>query len=59
MQKIANPELNIAARSGDLVKTIVELLETESAVAADVRRAQQRADAAAVAASQRDIEAER
>ena len=52
MQKIATPELNIASRSGDLVKTIVELLETESAVAADARRAQRQADAAAIAASE-------
>jgi ATP-dependent RNA helicase DHX36 len=51
MQKIAAPEMNIAARSGELVKTIVELLEAESAVAADARRAQRRADDAAIAAA--------
>jgi hypothetical protein len=35
-----------------LVKTIVELLESESAVAAEARRAQRAADAAAIAAGE-------
>jgi ATP-dependent RNA helicase DHX36 len=46
MQKIATPELNMAKRSGDLVRTIVELLETESEVAAEARKAQRDAEAA-------------
>ena len=47
MQKIATPELNMAKKSGDLVRTIVELLETESEVAAEARRAMRDAEAAA------------
>jgi len=46
MQKIATPELNMANKSGDLVRTIVELLETESEVAAEARRAMRDAEAA-------------
>ena len=46
MQKIATPELNMAKRSGDLVRTIVELLETESEVAAEARKARRDAEAA-------------
>ena len=47
MQKIATPELNMAKKSGDLVRTIVELLDTESEVAAEARRAMRNAEAAA------------
>jgi ATP-dependent RNA helicase DHX36 len=47
MQKIATPELNMAKKSGDLVRTIVELLDTESEVAAEARRAMRDAEAAA------------
>jgi ATP-dependent RNA helicase DHX36 len=50
MQKIASPELNIAQKSGDLVKTIVELLETENAVVGEAKLIQKTADAAALAA---------
>ena len=46
MQKIATPELNMAKRSGDLVRTIVELLETESEVAAEARKARRDAEVA-------------
>jgi hypothetical protein len=36
----------MAKRSGDLVRTIVELLETESEVAAEARKARRDAEAA-------------
>ena len=46
MQKIAAPELNIAKKSGDLVETIVELLESERAVVAEARAEERRAEEA-------------
>ena len=46
MQKIATPELNIARRAGELVETIVELLESERAVVAEARAEERRAEEA-------------
>ena len=46
MQKIATPELNIAEKSGELVETIVELLESERAVVAEARAEARRAEKA-------------
>ena len=46
MQKIATPELNIAEKSGELVETIVELLESERAVVAEARAEERRAEEA-------------
>jgi len=52
MRKIASPELNIAAKSGDLVRQIVELLENEDDATRAAKKEARDAEAATRAAAE-------